>query len=349
MRVDLPGLRRCLQPGVFEPLALLLRDGGARDGDRRRRSHSQSAPSDLYPLLPEHWVEHFDNTVDKGASQEYYPPRSPVAGRRGGLAELREAVFEQGGAELAISSCLYAVDSVHNPDVAAALATATNDWQSREWLEREPRLRGSIVAPIQLPAAAAEEIERCADRPGFVQVLIPVRTEHPLGSRLYHPLWKTIEQSGLVAAIHFGGAPVMPPTPTGWPSFFLEEYTAMAQVFATQLTSMIVEGVFDACPDLRVVFLESGFTWIPSHLWRMDKEWRNLRRLVPWVRRPPSDYFREHVRVGIQPLDSPPDPRISARSSTSSARTTCCSTPATIPTSTPATPAICCRGCCRSR
>ena len=47
---------------------------------------------DLLPLVPEHWVEHFNNTVDKGASQEYYPPRSPVAGRRGGLAELREAV-----------------------------------------------------------------------------------------------------------------------------------------------------------------------------------------------------------------------------------------------------------------
>ncbi len=263
---------------------------------------------DLYPLLPEHWVEHFDNTMDKGASQEYYPPKSPVTGRRGGLGELREAVFERGGAGLAISSCLYAVDSIHNPDVAAVLATATNDWQAAEWLEREPRLRGSVVVPIGLPAAAAEEVERCAGRPGFVQVLIPVRTEHPLGSRHYHALWKTIEESGLVAAIHFGGAPVTPPTPTGWPSFFLEEYTAMAQVFATQLTSMIVEGVFDACPGLRVVFLESGFTWIPSHLWRMDKEWRNLRRLVPWVRRPPSEYFREHVRVGIQPLDAPPDP-----------------------------------------
>ncbi len=263
---------------------------------------------ELLPFLSGHWREHFGNTLDKGASQQYYPPRSPVSGRSGGLEELREAVFDRGGAELALASCLYAVDSIHNPDVAIALASATNDWQAAEWLAREPRLRGSVVLPIQLPVAAAEEVECRADEPGFVQALIPVRTEHPLGSRHYHEMWKAIERSGLVAAVHFGGAPVMPPTPTGWPSFFLEEYTAMAQVFATQLTSLIVEGVFDLCPRLRVVFLESGFTWIPAHLWRMDKEWRNLRRLVPWVRRPPSDYFREHVRVSIQPLDAPPSP-----------------------------------------
>ncbi len=262
---------------------------------------------DLLPHLPEHWVEHFTNTLDKGASQQYYPPRSPLAGRPGDLGDLHRAVFEQGGAELAIASCLYAVDSIHNPDVAVALAAAVNDWQVREWLEPEPRLRGSVVVPIQLPAAAAAEIGRALEDPRFVQVLVPVRTEHPLGSRHYHPLWKTIEASGLVAAVHFGGAPVTPPTPTGWPSYFLEEYTAMAQVFATQMTSMIVEGVFDLCPNLRVVLLESGFTWIPAHLWRMDKEWRNLRRLVPWVRRPPSDYFREHVRVSIEPLDAPAD------------------------------------------
>ena len=49
--------------------------------------------------------------------------------------------------------------------------------------------------------------------------------------------------------------------------------------------------------DDIVALLESGFTWLPAHLWRFDKEWRNLRRLVPWVKRPPSEYVREHVRV----------------------------------------------------
>jgi predicted TIM-barrel fold metal-dependent hydrolase len=42
-------------------------------------------------------------------------------------------------------------------------------------------------------------------------------------------------------------------------------------------------------------------------MWRFDKEWRNLRRLVPWVAQAPSEYIREHVRLSIQPLDAPLD------------------------------------------
>jgi predicted TIM-barrel fold metal-dependent hydrolase len=120
-------------------------------------------------------------------------------------------------------------------------------------------------------------------------------------------LWEAITRHDLVAGIHFGGTPGTPPTPSGWPSFFFEEYAGMAQVFATQLTSMISEGVFDQFPTLRVTLLESGFTWLPAHMWRFDKEWRNLRRLVPWVKRAPSEYMREHVRLSIQPLDAPMD------------------------------------------
>jgi predicted TIM-barrel fold metal-dependent hydrolase len=44
-------------------------------------------------------------------------------------------------------------------------------------------------------------------------------------------------------------------------------------------------------------------------MWRFDKEWRNLRRLVPWVKQAPSEYIRQHVRVSIQPLDAPPEPK----------------------------------------
>jgi predicted TIM-barrel fold metal-dependent hydrolase len=166
-----------------------------------------------------------------------------------------------------------------------------------------------MVVPSQLPELAAREIERVGGHPGFVQVYLPVRAQHPYGTRLFRPMWEAIVRHDLVAGIHFGGAPGNPPTPSGWPSYYLEEYAGMAQVFASQLTSLITEGVFDAWPSARVTLIESGFTWLPAHMWRFDKEWRNLRMLVPWVKRAPSLYMREHVRLTIQPLDAPPNPR----------------------------------------
>ena len=82
----------------------------------------------------------------------------------------------------------------------------------------------------------------------------------------------------------------------------------MAAIFQSQLLSLIAEGVFDQFPGLRVALIEGGWTWLPSLMWRFDKEWKGLRREIPWVRRPPSEYIREHVRLTLQPLDAPPDP-----------------------------------------
>jgi predicted TIM-barrel fold metal-dependent hydrolase len=290
----------------------------------------------LFPYLPPYWVEHVQNTMFKGPTESYYPPTSPIAARPGsrpegtstgdaptgsrpganlpmvvpaasGLELVRQQVLDEPQVDLAVLCSPYPVDSLHNPDAAIAFARAVNDWQIAEWLDKEPRMRASIVVPIQLPNEAAKEIDRVADHPGFIQVALPVRTERPLGSRLYHPVWEAIERHGLVAGIQFGGVPGNPPTPSGWPSYFYEEYVGAALTFASQLTNIVSEGVFDQFPRVNVALIESGFTWLPPHMWRFDKEWRNLRRLVPWVKRAPSEYIREHVRLTIQPLDAPHD------------------------------------------
>ena len=292
----------------------------------------------LFPYLPPYWVEHVQNTMFKGPTEFYYPPTSPIAARPGSRPAASEAgdaptgarpganlpavvpaasdlgllstqVLDQPRVDAAVMCSPYPIDSLHNPDAAIAFARAVNDWQIAEWLDKEPRLRASIVVPIQLPEQAAKEIDRVADHPGFVQVALPVRTERPLGSRLYHPVWEAVQRHELVAGIQFGGVPGNPPTPSGWPSYFYEEYVGAALTFASQLTSIVSEGVFDQFPKVHVALIESGFTWLPPHMWRFDKEWRNLRRLVPWVKRAPSEYIREHVRLTIQPLDAPEDTR----------------------------------------
>ena len=35
----------------------------------------------------------------------------------------------------------------------------------------------------------------------------------------------------------------------------------------------------------------------------MDREWRSLRQEVPWVKRLPSDYVAEKVRLATQPVE----------------------------------------------
>ena len=109
----------------------------------------------------------------------------------------------------------------------------------------------------------------------------------------------------LAIGIHFGGASSLPPTPVGWPSTYIEECADMAQIFQAQVLSLISEGAFARFPELRVVLIESGFVWMPAWMWRMDKEWKGLRRDTPWVVRPPSDYVREHIRMTLQPMDAP--------------------------------------------
>lgn len=274
----------------------------------------------LFPYLPVYWREHITQSLFKGPIETNYPRNAPTTARPGSrpadgrpagsdLELLREQVLDPLEIDVGILNCAYAIDSLHNPDAAVALASAVNDWQIAEWLDREPRLRASIVVPSQIPALAAREIDRVGGHPGFVQVFLPVRSQHPYGSRLFHPMWEAIARHDLVGGVHFGGAPGNPPTPSGWPSYYFEEYAGMAHVFQSQVVSMVCEGVFDQFPTLRVALIEGGFTWLPSFMWRFDKEWRNLRRLVPWVKRPPSAYIREQIRLTIQPLDAPPDPR----------------------------------------
>ena len=60
--------------------------------------------------------------------------------------------------------------------------------------------------------------------------------------------------------------------------------------------------MFAKFPDLKVVLLESGFTWLPAHLWRLTKFWRGLRMEVPWLDRSPTEIVKTNVRLTIAAL-----------------------------------------------
>jgi len=219
---------------------------------------------DLLPFLSDHWREYIRTSAFKGAVDTAYPPNAPTTRGPADLDAVRRDVLDAWSVELGILNCSYAVDSLHNPDTAAAMAAAVNDWLVAEWLEKEPRLRASMVVPTRVPEMGAREIDRLGGHPGFVQVLLPVRSEAPYGHRRYLPIFEAADRHNLVVSLQFGGAPGNPPTGSGWPSYYIEEYVGMAQVFQTQVLNLVVEGVFDRFPNLRLALIEGGWTWLPS-------------------------------------------------------------------------------------
>ena len=273
----------------------------------------------LFPYLADYWCDYIRESGFGGPGANDYPPGAPTSARPdsrpddgtpagSSLQRVREQVLDPWVTEVGILNCAYWVQSVRNEDLAVDLATAVNRWQIDAWLSPEPRLRGSLIVPSQNPAQAAAEIERFGSHPAIVQVLLPVRSFIPYGNRFYDPLYAAAVKYDLAVGIHFGGNSGQPPTPVGWPSTYLEEFAGMAQVFQSQVISLVAEGAFDRFPALRVALIEGGFTWMPPLMWRIDKEWKGLRSNTPWVKRPPSDYIRDHIRLTVQPVDAPPEP-----------------------------------------
>jgi predicted TIM-barrel fold metal-dependent hydrolase len=268
----------------------------------------------LTPHMDDYWRDYLANaglvlSPNLGGS---YPPSAPAP--PADLDALRAQVLDPWGLRHAVLTCLTAFDASRNAYYEAALCSAINDWLRAEWLERDERLRAYMAIPTLDTEAAVTEIERVGSHDGFVGVLVPVRTETRWGNRRFHELHEAIAAQELVLALHAWGRVGGAPTLTGFTHTYFEDYLSNSQmVVQAQVLSLVTEGVFERVPALRVVLLECGFSWLPPLLWRFDKDWKAVWREVPWVKRRPSEYVREHIRLTTAPAQLPTDPAVLAR------------------------------------
>jgi uncharacterized protein len=281
---------------------------GAVDCDVHPRSPRRA---DLMPYLDSYWSEMFmSRSIDRLELTSY--PESTAPYRHPGgqevnadAASLARHHLDPLGLEAAILNVVSGIHAVYDPYLSTALCAAANRWLAEEWLARDRRLRASLLVPLLHPEAAVEEIERYAGDHRFVQVLTLAMGEMPLGRRAFWPIHEAAARHGFALGIHAGGTYRHAPTQSGFPSFLVEDHIHQAQGFANQVGSLVAEGVFANLPDLKVVLIESGVTWMPGLMWRMSKDWRGARIEVPWVKEMPSALIRRHVRMTTQPFDGP--------------------------------------------
>lgn len=282
---------------------------------------TRKTPKEIYPFLEKRWQDHLEtyaaHLYQGMLAGPAYPKAQPNAARRdavppdGGpqgssLKFMQQQHLDPNNVALGVLCPLNpSGQGLRNQELSAALTRATNDWQVAEWTSKDSRLKASIVMPNEDGPAGAAEIRRRAGDKNFVQVLLMSRNTEPLGQRRYWPIYEAAAEAGLPVGVHafgFGGNPI---TASGWPSYYIEEMVGHSQCQQSALASMVLEGVFERFPTLKVVLIESGFGWAPSLAWRLDKAWERLRSEVPHVKRPPSEYIREHVWWTTQPMEEP--------------------------------------------
>ena len=212
------------------------------------------APRTLEPLLAhmdDYWADYVTNgELHLSPSMNgMYPPvafergdddERSVAAVPGTLEQLRAGL---GDDRTAILNCITPFDTTHNVYYEAALCSGVNDWVRAEFLDRDPRLRASLLLPSQDPEAAVDEIKRLGSHRGFVQALLPVRTDMPWGNKRFHPLHRAIAEHGLVLGLHAWGRVGNAPTPSGFTTSYLEDYLHNSQTIAqAQVMSLVSEG-----------------------------------------------------------------------------------------------------------
>ena len=205
-----------------------------------------------------------------------------------------------------VASMFVSFDTM-DPEFSLALCSAFNDWVS-DYCKVDPvRLKATAILPQQDPTLAAQEARRAVLDLGVVGVvLLPM----PIGGRdVYDPefdvLWRELERLGTPVCFHGTSGAVssgyLGSRLAGHPQY---RALAHASTFPLELVlvmgSMLLGGVLERFPGLRVAFLEGNCGWLPWWLYRLDDQWEKFGggKSVA-LSALPSEYFRRQCFVSL--------------------------------------------------
>jgi uncharacterized protein len=287
--------------------------------------HSWERDEELIPYLPEAWRDY----VAQNPSRIYPPPLAgPVRNNSGRIQEtlipglpigvnydvMKRTLLDRHNFFRCVLNFNVGQFASHlNPYFGNALASAGNDWNIENWLGLDDRFYSMVVINSGVPEEAAKEIRRVGKNPRIVGVLLTANVSgRPWGHPIYDPIYKAAVDLGLHISIHHGGfdRPGSSTTAVGGhlPSVTLA-MSQFSQAAMHYVASLIVHGTFEKFPELRVLVVEYGVAWLPYVMTRLDNDRKLLEAESPWIKKWPSEYIREHIKLSTEPIEESPDPK----------------------------------------
>ena len=200
------------------------------------------------------------------------------------------------------------VAECEDEEIAQAYLRAYNRWIVEFCSGSEGRLIPIAQLSLGDPEAAERELRRAAAE-GARGVWVPpfVHNRKPVGHPDHHRVFAAAAELGLPLGIHPSFEPRWA-APGRFGDYTSAQFSFFLNVVAPDavrhaFTSLFQYGVFARLPELRVVVLESGASWIGYWLDRMDAVYASpqgipVRQLLP---EEPSAYFRRQCWIAGDP------------------------------------------------
>lgn len=244
--------------------------------------------------------------------EHYFDPEVAQHFKEGGpearLPELRERLFDVGerriaemdeaGIDVQVLSHGAPATQRLDAETAVRVARRANDKLADLVKGSRGRFAGFAVLPTADPQAAADELERTVTRLDFKGAMI-----HGLANGAFldeKRFWPIFERAAaLDVPIYMHPAVPHPAVTEAYYKDYLKDYPGLLTAgwgftveTATQAIRMVLSGMFDAYPNLKIILGHLG-EGLPFSLWRIDMALaRKGNRATPF-----RDSFREHFWI----------------------------------------------------
>jgi len=184
-------------------------------------------------------------------------------------------------------------------DYKQACFDAYNRWIAGYCDPHPDRLLGCGQTAMRSVEAGVADLEAIAAL-GLRGVMMPGNPAvEDYDSPVYDPFWEKAVELGLPLSFHIlttrDTAPVRGPA--------LNRFLAVVRGCQDIIGTLVLGGVFERHPDLRVVCVEADAGWVPHYMYRLDHAWKRHRHWLPAgqkLSRLPSEYLAENVYVTFQ-------------------------------------------------
>jgi len=215
----------------------------------------------------------------------------------------RLAFMDKTGIEFALLSLnAPGLQAILDTGEAIEIARKANNHIAGAVTRHPGRYAGLAALPMQEPAAASAELERCVNELGFKGALVNGFTQkNEPDTAIYYDIpeyrdfWATVSDLDVPFYLHprmqipaqarnYEGHPWLMSAPWG--------FAVETSIHALRLCG---SGIFDDFPNLKIILGHLGEN-IPFALWRVDARMRFSRRGYRG-KRPLGDYFRDHFHI----------------------------------------------------